>query len=162
MLRDLATDQQLDGTAIALVIDRVTAARMGINAQQIDETLYDAFGQRQISTLFTQLNQYHLVMEATPSFQKNPAKLKDIYVQSAYGGAVPLSAFTHFETTNTLFPSTIKVSFLASPFPSISPRRFAGSGHGSDRKRAEGAEHARLGAVGFSGHGRLFPGFAGE
>ncbi len=100
ILRDLATDQQLDGTAIALVIDRVTAARLGITAQQIDETLYDAFGQRQISTLFTQLNQYNLVMEAAPSFQKTPSKLKDIYVQSVYGGAVPLSSFTHFETTN--------------------------------------------------------------
>ena len=100
ILRDLATDQQLAATAISLVIDRVTAARLGITAQQIDETLYDAFGQRQVSTLFTQLNQYHLVMEATPSFQKNPGKLNDIYVQSAYGGAVPLSAFSHFETTN--------------------------------------------------------------
>jgi multidrug efflux pump len=97
-LRDLATDQQQDATAIYLVIDRVTAARMGINSQQIDQTLYDAFGQRQVSTLFTQLNQYHLVLEATPSFQKNPGKLNDIYVQSAYGGAVPLSAFSHFET----------------------------------------------------------------
>ena len=100
ILRDVATDQQLDGTAVSLVIDRVTAARMGITAEQIDETLYDAFGQRQVSTLFTQLNQYHLVMEAAPTFQKTPDKLKDIYVQSAYGGAVPLSAFTHFETTN--------------------------------------------------------------
>jgi multidrug efflux pump len=100
ILHDLATDQQLNGTAVVLVIDRVTAARMGITAEQIDETLYDAFGQRQVSTLFTQLNQYHLIMEATPSFQKTPAKLKDIYVQSAYGGAVPLSAFTHFATTN--------------------------------------------------------------
>jgi multidrug efflux pump len=98
VLRDLATDQQVDGTAVSLVIDRVTAARLGISAQQIDSTLYDAFGQRQVSTLFTQLNQYHLVMEAMPSFQKNPAKLNDIYVQSANGGAVPLSAFTHFET----------------------------------------------------------------
>ncbi len=97
-LRDLATDQQDDGRAASLVIDRVTAARMGISAQQIDQTLYDAFGQRQISTLFTQLNQYHLVLEATPSFQKNPGKLDDIYVQSAYGGAVPLSAFTRLET----------------------------------------------------------------
>jgi multidrug efflux pump len=98
ILRDLATDQQLDGTAVSLVIDRVTAARLGISAQQIDATLYDAFGQRQVSTLFTQLNQYHLIMEATPSFQKNPSKLSDIYVQSTYGGAVPLSAFTHLET----------------------------------------------------------------
>jgi multidrug efflux pump len=100
ILRDLATDQQLDGTAVSLVIDRVTAARLGITAEQIDETLYDAFGQRQVSTLFTQLNQYHLVMEATPSFQNNPVKLNDIYIQSAYGGAVPLSTFSHFVTTN--------------------------------------------------------------
>jgi multidrug efflux pump len=97
-LRDLATDQQLGGMQIALDIDRVTAARLGITAQQIDETLYDAFGQRQISTLFTQLNQYHLILEATPSFQQKPSKLNDIYIQSAYGGAVPLSAFAHFET----------------------------------------------------------------
>jgi multidrug efflux pump len=97
-LRDLATDQQVGGMQVALVIDRVTAARMGITANQIDETLYDAFGQRQVSTLFTQLNQYHLILEATPSFQKNPAKLNDIYIQSTYGGAVPLSAFCHFET----------------------------------------------------------------
>jgi len=100
ILRDLATDQQLNGTAVSLVIDRVTAARLGITAQQIDETLYDAFGQRQVSTLFTQLNQYHLIMEAAPSFQKTPSKLNDIYVQSAYGGSVPLSAFTHVVTTN--------------------------------------------------------------
>jgi len=97
-LRDLATDQQLDGRQIELVIDRVTAARLGISAQQIDETLYDAFGQRQISTLFTQLNQYHLILEATPSFQRNPSKLNDIYIQSAYGGSVPLGTFAHFET----------------------------------------------------------------
>jgi multidrug efflux pump len=98
-LRDLATDQLLDAQAVSLVIDRVTAARLGITAAQIDETLYDAFGQRQISTIFTQLNQYHLILEALPSFQKNPAKLNDIYVQSTYGGAVPLSTFCHFSTT---------------------------------------------------------------
>ena len=97
-LRDLATDQQLGGVQIALVIDRDTAARLGITAQQIDETLYDAFGQRQVSTLFTQLNQYHLILEATPSFQQKPSKLNDIYIQSTYGGAVPLSTFAHFET----------------------------------------------------------------
>ncbi len=97
ILRDLATDQMMDGMAVTLVIDRVTAARLGITAQQIDSTLYDAFGQRQVSTLFTQLNQYHLIMEALPSFQKNPNKLNDIYVQSSSGGSVPLSAFCHFE-----------------------------------------------------------------
>jgi multidrug efflux pump len=97
-LRDVATDQQTEGSQATLVIDRVTASRLGITPQAIDNALYDAFGQRQISTLFTQLNQYHVVLEALPEFQRNPAKLNDIYVPSARGGAVPLSAFTHFES----------------------------------------------------------------
>ena len=79
----MATDQQTAGPAATLVIDRVTASRLGITPQMIDDTLYDAFGQRQISTLFTQLNQYHVVLETMPDFQKNPAKLNDIYVRSA-------------------------------------------------------------------------------
>ncbi len=97
-LRDVATDQQTLGSQAKLVIDRVTASRLGITPQAIDNVLYDAFGQRQIATLFTQLNQYHLVLEALPDFQKDPAKLKDIYVKSNSGGAVPLRAFTHFES----------------------------------------------------------------
>jgi multidrug efflux pump len=82
-LRDLATDQQNGALTEALVIDRITASRMGITPQMIDETLYDAFGQRQVSTLYTQLNQYHVVLETLPEFQSNPAKLNDIYVRSA-------------------------------------------------------------------------------
>jgi len=82
-LRDVATDQQNGALSEALVIDRVTASRMGITPQMIDETLYDAYGQRQISTLYTQLNQYHVVLETMPDFQSNPAKLNDIYVRSA-------------------------------------------------------------------------------
>ena len=82
-LRDVATDQQTQGLAARLVIDRVTASRMGITPQAIDQTLYDAFGQRQVSTLYTQLNQYHVVLETMPDFQNNPAKLNDIYVRSA-------------------------------------------------------------------------------
>ncbi len=100
-LRDVATDQQLHGKQARLVIDRVTASRLGITPSAIDNALYDAFGQRQISTLFTQLNQYHVILEAEPNFQKNPTKLNDIYVQSASGTAVPLSAFTHFESGMT-------------------------------------------------------------
>ena len=96
-LRDLATDQQAGGSSTWLVIDRQTASRLGITPEAIDNTLYDAFGQRQISTLFTQLNQYHVILEVMPEFQKNPAKLQDIYVRPASGGAVPLSAFCHFE-----------------------------------------------------------------
>ncbi len=99
-LRDVATDQQTGGASTRLVIDRQTASRLGITPQVIDDTLYDAFGQRLISTLFTQLNQYHVVLETMPEFQKNPSKLEDIYVRSAGGGEVPLSAFTHFEQGN--------------------------------------------------------------
>jgi len=97
-LRDVATDQQTQGAQASLVIDRVTASRLGITPQAIDNALYDAFGQRQISTLFTQLNQYHVILETLPEFQRNPSKLNDIYVQSSGGGAVPLSAFSHFES----------------------------------------------------------------
>ncbi len=97
-LRDVATDQQTEGSQARLVIDRVTASRLGITPQQIDDALYDAFGQRQISTLFTQLNQYHVILETMPEFQRNPAKLNDIYVRSANGGSVPLGTFTHFES----------------------------------------------------------------
>jgi multidrug efflux pump len=98
-LRDIATDQQNSGLQVNLVIDRDTAARLGILPAAIDNTLYDAFGQRQVSTIFTQLNQYHVVLEVDPRFQQNPDALKDIYVQSANGMQVPLSAFTHLEQT---------------------------------------------------------------
>jgi multidrug efflux pump len=81
-LRDVATDQQTGGLAQRLVIDRQTASRMGISPQMIDETLYDSFGQRQISTLYTQLNQYHVILETMPSFQRHPDDLHDIYVRS--------------------------------------------------------------------------------
>ena len=97
-LRDVATDQQTHGMQAQLVIDRVTASRLGITPQAIDNALYDAFGQRQIATLFTQLNQYHVVLEAQPEFQRNPSKLNDIYVLSNTGKAVPLSEFTRFES----------------------------------------------------------------
>ena len=95
-LQDVATDQQNGGSQVNLVIDRVTASRLGITTSAIDNTLYDAFGQREINVLFTQLNQYHVILETLPKFQKDPTMLKDIYVNSATGGAVPLSAFAHF------------------------------------------------------------------
>jgi multidrug efflux pump len=97
-LRDVATDQQTHGSEAMLVIDRVTASRLGITPEAIDNALYDAFGQRQISTLFTQLNQYHVILETLPEFQRNPSKLNDIYVLSTSGTAVPLSTFSHFES----------------------------------------------------------------
>ena len=97
-LQDVATDQQKGAAQTTLVIDRVTASRLGITPLAIDQTLYDAFGQRQISTLFTQSNQYHVILETMPDFQNNPAKLQDIYVRSTNGTSVPLSTFSHFES----------------------------------------------------------------
>jgi multidrug efflux pump len=121
-LRDVATDQYNEGLGAHLVIDRNTASRLGLTPTTIDNTLYDAFGQRQISTMFTQLNQYHVVLEVDPSFQKNPAMLEDIYLTTTSGGQVPLSTFTHFEPTTTplivnhqgQFP-TVTVSFNLAP-----------------------------------------------
>jgi multidrug efflux pump len=82
-------------------IDRDTASRLGILPQAIDDTLYDAFGQRQVSTIFTQLNQYHVVLEVDPQFQQNPESLKHLYVKSSTGVQVPLSAFTRSHVNNT-------------------------------------------------------------
>jgi multidrug efflux pump len=121
-LSDVATDQQTLGSQAKLVIDRITASRLGITPLAIDNVLYDAFAQRQVTTLFTQLNQYHLVLEALPEFQNNPAKLNEIYVKSTSGGAVPLSAFTHFESGTAplainrqgQFPS-VTISFNLAP-----------------------------------------------
>jgi multidrug efflux pump len=96
-LRDVASDQQNQGLQTRLVIDRDTASRLGVTPQMIDDTLYNAFGQRQISTLFTQLNQYHVVLEVDPAFRKGPADLRDIYVRTAAGGDTPISTFTRME-----------------------------------------------------------------
>jgi multidrug efflux pump len=96
-LRDVATDQQNGGLRADLVIDRDTASRLGILPQAIDDTLYDAFGQRQVSTIFTQLNQYHVVLEVDPNFQQSPDSLKDIYVRSNTGAQVTLASFARFE-----------------------------------------------------------------
>jgi len=95
-LVDVNSDQQNKGLQASLVIDRNTAARLGISAQLVDDTLYDAFGQRQASTMYTQLNQYHVVMEAAPEFWQNPDGLKYIYVRGNNGAQVPLSAFAHY------------------------------------------------------------------
>ena len=100
-LADLNSDLQNKGREASLVIDRPTAARLGISPQVIDNTLYDAFGQRQVSISYTLLNQYHVVMEVDPRFWQNPDTLRDIYVPSTNGVQVPLSAFTHYEPNAT-------------------------------------------------------------
>ena len=126
VLIDVASDQQLSGMEAHLVIDRDTASRLGITPQNIDDTLDDAFGQRQVSTMFTQQNQYHVVLEVSPRFQRNPQSLDNIYVKSSNGTQVPISAFTHFEPQRASlainhqgqFPSTV-ISFNIAPGKSI-------------------------------------------
>jgi multidrug efflux pump len=98
-LRDVASDQLNGGLLVNLSIDRDSASRLGILPADIDNTLYDAFGQRQVSTIYTQLNQYHVVLEADPQFQQAPDSLKNIYVHSSNGTQVPLSAFTSVTTS---------------------------------------------------------------
>jgi multidrug efflux pump len=100
-LRDQNSDQQDKGLQAKLVIDRDTASRMGISPETLDNALYDAFGQRQVSTMYRPLNQYHVVMEVAPQFQQTPEALQNIYLKSTTGTPVPLAAFTHFEPSNT-------------------------------------------------------------
>ncbi len=100
-LHDVNSDQQTNGKESTLVIDRDTAARFGITPQMIDDTLYDAFGQRLVSTMYTGLNQYHVVLESDLRFQQNPDGLKNIYVRTPKGMPVPLSAFTSYRPSTT-------------------------------------------------------------
>jgi hydrophobe/amphiphile efflux-1 (HAE1) family protein len=101
ILRQVNTDQQDKGLALNVMIDRDTASRLGIAAQDIDNILYDAFGQRFVSTMYEPLNQYHVVMEVAPQFQQDPDTLDDTYLRSSNGSIVPLSAFSRFGPANT-------------------------------------------------------------
>jgi multidrug efflux pump len=99
IIADVNSDQQNRGLQAMVVYDRKTAARFGISSQLLDNTLYDAFGQRQVSTMYTTLNQYHVVMEAAPPYWQNPLSLRDIYVQSPMGTQVPLNAIASYAPT---------------------------------------------------------------
>ncbi|MGN6370287.1 MAG: multidrug efflux RND transporter permease subunit [Phycisphaerae bacterium] len=124
---DLTSDQKDKGLQASLVIDREAASRLGVSAQAIDATLYDAFGQRQVSTMYYPLNQYHVVMEVTEPFRDDPDSLKYLYVKSNTGALVPLSTFASYQKTTTqltvshsgLFPS-ITISFNLLPGVSLS------------------------------------------
>ncbi len=101
-ITDVATDQQTGGLATSLMIDRVTASRLGIAPTTIDNTLYDAFGQRQINTMYTQLNQYHVILETDPHFQQSPAKLNQMYIQAnASSGASGAGASSSFASSGS-------------------------------------------------------------
>jgi multidrug efflux pump len=132
-LEDVATDQQTGGLAVSLVIDRATASRLGIAPSTIDNTLYDAFGQRQINTMYTQVNQYHVVLESEPQFQLDPDKLNHLYIQSnASSGATGAGASTSFASSgassagsNALTTSamyTPSASSLAPPVDALSAK----------------------------------------
>ena len=124
-LEDVATDQQMGGLAVSLIIDRITASRLGIAPTTIDNTLYDAFGQRQINTMYTQLNQYHVILESEPQFQLDPNKLNYLYIQanaasgttgagaSSPSGRGSTSAGSNALTTSTLY--TPAANTLAPP-----------------------------------------------
>jgi hydrophobe/amphiphile efflux-1 (HAE1) family protein len=125
-LVDLASDQQLNGLQFNIDVDRDTASRLNVLPQNIDDTLYDAFGQRQVSIMFTQLNQYRVILEAAPHYQLTPESLDKIYVKSTTGRMVPLSAFAHLRTGTAplainhegQFPA-VTLSFNLSPGSSL-------------------------------------------
>ncbi len=97
LIADISTDQQNQGLQAALVIDRDTASRLGVTPRQVDDTLYSAFGQRQVSTIYTQMNQYHVVLGVEPRFWQDPDSLSAIYVRSSQGSLIPLSAFCRYD-----------------------------------------------------------------
>ena len=123
---DVNSDQQDRGQQSLVVFDRTTASRLGLSPQLIDDTLYDAFGQRQVSIMYTPLNQYHVVMEVAPQYWQNPSALHEIYVRSPSGAQVPLSAVTRYEPANTIlsvnhqgqFPA-VTISFNMAPGVSL-------------------------------------------
>jgi multidrug efflux pump len=127
-LRDVNTDQQLNGLQASLVIDRDTAGRLGVSVSAIDNTLNDAFGQRQVSNIYKGINQYHVVLEVLPQYQRTPETLSNIYASSSTGKLIPISAFAHFEPSSTaltinhqgIFPA-ITLAFNLAPGASLGP-----------------------------------------
>ena len=125
-LTQVNTDQQDKGLDAQVIIDRDTASRLGVSPQDIDNALYDAFGQRQVSTIYRQLNQYHVVMEVDPQYQQSPQALQTVYVHSSNGQVIPLAAIAHFGPASTSlavnhqgqFPSTT-LSFNLAPDVSL-------------------------------------------
>jgi len=137
-LRDVASDLQAAGLQARLTIDRDTASRLGILPQAVDDVLYDAFGQRQVSTIFTQLNQYRVILEVKPEFQQDPQALAHIYVPTTGGDQVPLSAFTHFEPARTPLAVSHQGQFPAATIsfnlaPGVSLGQAVDAIHGAER-----------------------------
>ncbi len=127
ILTDVNTDQQNSGLQAMLTYDRETASRLGLTPQSIDNSLYEAFGQAQVSTMYTGINQYHVVMEVEPKFWQSPENLKDVYIRAAQGKVIPLNAVAHYEANTAplavnhqgQYPS-VTISFNLSPGVSLS------------------------------------------
>ena len=146
-LADVATDQQTGGLAVSLVIDRVTASRLGIAPDTIDNTLYDAFGQRQISTMYTQLNQYHVILEADPQIQSSPARLQDVYIQTSAsaGGSGPGASSSYASSGSSSAGSnatTASVAFTPSSGVLTAPANALTSGVGTTSTSSSSANTA--------------------
>ena len=143
-LADVATDQQTGGLAVSLMIDRVTASRLGISPSTIDSTLYDAYGQRQISTMYTQLNQYHVILETSPSTQQSPSKLQDLYIQTnaSVGGSGPGASSSFASSGSSSAGSnatTTAVAYTPSSAALTAPKNAINSGVGSTASTAASA-----------------------
>jgi len=156
-LADVATDQQTGGLAVSLVIDRVTASRLGIAPDTIDNTLYDAFGQRQISTMYTQLNQYHVILETDPSIQTSPARLQDLYIQtSASAGGSGPGAATSFAASGSSSAgsnaTTASVAYTPSSGVLTVPSNALSSGVGSTSSAGSSSANT---AVNFTPNGSV-------
>ncbi|HXR39733.1 MAG TPA: efflux RND transporter permease subunit [Terracidiphilus sp.] len=146
-LADVATDQQTGGLAVSLVVDRVTASRLGIAPDTIDNTLYDAFGQRQISTMYTQLNQYHVILEADPQIQSSPARLQDLYIQTSAsaGGSGPGASSSYASSGSSSAGSnaiTTSVAYTPSSGVLATPANALSSGVGSSGTSSSSANTA--------------------
>jgi multidrug efflux pump len=127
LLTDVNTDQQNSGLQARLTYDRATASRLGITPEMLDNSMYEAFGQAQVSTMYTAINQYHVVLEVEPTFWQSPVKLNDVYIRASQGKVVPLSAVAHYEPATAplavnhqgQYPS-VTISFNLAPGVSLS------------------------------------------
>jgi multidrug efflux pump len=152
-LRDVATDQQVNGLRVRVVFDRDTASRMGITPSAIDNTLYDAYGQREISTMFTQLNQYHVVLEVKPGFQNNPVDLRNLFIRSAAGSNGGSGVVSGGSTNTVGFgPSSASVAqatagqAIGAPLTGSSAGAFNGGASASSQVFSNGGSQVPLSA----------------
>ncbi len=162
-LRDVNTDQQDKGLEATVIIDRDTAARLGVATADIDNALYDAFGQRQVSIMYKPLNQYHVVMEVAPEFSNSTDALQNIYVRAANGTPVPLSAFAHFGPSNTPLAVSHQGQYPAVTLSfNLAPNVSLGAGDGRDQQCAARNQLPTHHRCQLSGNGSGFPDFPGQ